>query len=58
MILSEVADTLIHTFVRISSSPKPTNDDVYLYACEVITLGLVWYGYHDACREGDGDPVL
>ena len=56
--LSEVVDALVHQFVRILSSPKPTSDDVYLYACEVITLRLVWYGYRDACREGDGDCVL
>ena len=56
MTLSEVADTLVSIFVCILS--KQTNDDVYLYAYEVITLGLVWYGYRDACREGDGDRVL
>lgn len=35
---------------------KPTNtstDEVYLYACDLLTLGLLWMCFHDAIREGD-----
>ena len=34
------------------------DDIVYVYATEVITLGIIWHGYHDAVREGDGDRIL
>ena len=33
-------------------------DGVYNYACEVMTLGLLWNCYHDAIREGDGDRIM
>ena len=33
-------------------------DAVYNYACEVMTLGLLWNCYHDAIREGDGDRIM
>ena len=31
---------------------------MFLYAREVLTLCLLWHGYHDAISEGDGDRVL
>lgn len=40
---------------------KPTNtstDEVYLYACDLLTLGLLWMCFHDAIREGDGARVM
>ena len=33
-------------------------DSVFNYACEVMTLGLLWNCYHDAIQEGDGDRVM
>ena len=33
-------------------------DEVHEYACEVITLSLLWHAYHDAVKEGDGDRVI
>lgn len=38
--------------------PKESRDRVMQYASEVITLGLIWMGYHDAICEGDGDRVM
>lgn len=34
------------------------SDQVNLYAMEVLTLGLLWHGFHDASREGDGERIL
>ncbi len=28
-------------------------DGVYVYATDLLSLGLVWHGLHDAIREGD-----
>ena len=33
-------------------------DSVYQYALEVLTLGILWHGFHDATKEGDGHRVL
>lgn len=34
------------------------DDSVYTYATDFLTLGLLWHGYHDAMRSGDGDRIL
>ena len=31
------------------------SDSVFVYA---LTLGLLWMGFHDAIREGDGERVI
>jgi len=28
------------------------------YAIELISLGLIWHGFHDSVKEGDGDRIL
>lgn len=33
-------------------------DEVYTYACETMLMGLLWYGFKDAIREGDGPAVM
>lgn len=33
-------------------------DGVYLYATELLSLGLLWHGFHDAIKEGDGERIL
>ena len=30
----------------------------FLYASEVLSLGLLWYGFHDAIKEADGERIL
>ena len=32
----------------------PKKDDVFRYACELVTLGLLYSAYSDAIKEGDG----
>ena len=47
------------TFTRIDDTePKSYEDKVYLYATEVLSLSLVWHGFHDAVKEADGDRIL
>ena len=31
---------------------------VYLYAVELLSLALLWHGFHDAIKEGDGERLL
>ena len=59
---SELAKVIVDKYVSIPNmtdkkAPDST-DTVYLYATEVITLGLLWHGFHDAIKEGDGDRIL
>ena len=60
--IKEVAEKIIEKFVHlpsVSSSEQTEFDDmVHLYATEVISLGLIWHGVHDAIKEGDGDRIL
>ena len=34
------------------------DDGIHVYATEVLSLCLIWHGFHDAIREGDGERVL
>ena len=57
-----VVDQLLDTFSTFLRSGT-TNDDlendgVLLYATEVLDLGLLYIGFHDAIREGDGERVI
>jgi len=38
--------------------PKETEDGVFLYASEILSLGLLWHGFHDAIREADGERII
>lgn len=39
------------------ATPDST-DGVFVYAKEVISLGLLWHGFHDAIKEADGERIL
>ena len=43
------------TAAPTSASPKST---ATLYTTDLLSLGLMWHGFHDAIREGDGDCIL
>ena len=69
-----VAKALVEKFVVISlppvepSSPSDdhessshlssTNDSVYAYAVDFLTMGLLWHGFHDSITHGDGDQIV
>ena len=40
------------------SEDTPKQDDVFRYACELLTLGLIYSEYSDAIKEGDGQRVF
>ena len=59
---SELAKAIVDKYVSIPNmtdkkAPDST-DTVYLHATEVITLGLLWHGFHDAIKEGDKERIL
>ena len=58
------ADKIVTRFVKISLSARSihnhtlANDSVYNYATDLLIMSLVWHGFHDAIREGDGNRIL
>jgi len=34
------------------------NDSVHSYAVDILTLGLLWFGFRDAVREGDANRIV
>ena len=61
--IRDLAVAIVDAYVSLPRSDDSTvlqacPDGVQLYASEVLSLGLLWFGYHDAIREGDGDRIL
>ena len=57
---TSLAKQIINAYVSIDVCDETplSSDGIYVYACEVLTLLLVWHNFHDAVREGDGDRVF
>lgn len=60
-----VAKDLIQRFVKVSllcDQPLPREvtctNFVHAYAVDFLTIGLLWQGYHNAIRCGDGNRIL
>lgn len=54
-----LAKEIIVHFLYLDPNVKVNNcDKKCLYVMQVLTLGLIWHGFDDAVREGDGDSVL
>lgn len=59
--VSDLSKVIVATFVHLtkSDSDDPGSEDlVHLYAKELLSLCLLWHGYHDSIREGDGERIL
>ena len=67
--VAELSKEIVETYLNIKIPTKPSTgtgsetngvckDEIFLYAREVLSLCLLWHGYHDAISEGDGDRVL
>ena len=58
--LVELANEIVKRYVKIlnESTNNAAGDEVHTYACEVISLGLLWFNYVDATWEGDGGRVM
>lgn len=58
----ELAASIVTNYVclpRVNGEEAETCDDkVYVYATELLSLGLLWHAFHDAVKEGDGDRIL
>ena len=56
-----IAKSVINLFVNLQpclEKASKLDDGVQAYAKELLTLGLIWHGFHDACKEGDGNRIL
>ena len=59
---SELAQLLVANYLLLpaesdTEEKSQCEDKVFLYACETLTLGLLWHGYYDAIKESDGDGI-
>ena len=59
----DLASATAVNFVRFpqttsSQMPATCEDGLHLYAVELLTLSLLWYGFHDAVKEGDGERIV
>ena len=60
-VAAQVVDTHVDLSVQLSkdgSVQAKASDTVYSYACETLSLGLLYMEFRDAIKEGDGDRVL
>ena len=53
---------MTNSFVKIDvpgqSKHERIKDGPYNYATDLITMLLVWHGFHDSVKESDGDRIL
>lgn len=59
----DVATKIVDDNVDLSTSfysdtEDVTTDGVHTYACEILSLGLLYLEFRDAIKEGDGDRVM
>ena len=62
----ETATQIVGENVDLSTNLSPENasgheistDNVYAYACEVLSLGLLYFEFRDAIKEGDGERII
>ena len=57
MSLGQLSDKVVEKYIHLIDC-KSSKDRVHTYACELMTLGLLWRNYYDSVREGDGMRVL
>ena len=61
-----LADAIVVNYVQLPSATLRSThnqspvckDRVHLYAMDLLSLSLIWHGFHDAIREGDGERIL
>ena len=58
-----VADAIINKYVKVSIPSdevvdKSIQDSVYAYATDYLTMALLWHGFHDAIKMGDGNRIM
>ena len=59
--VSELANDIFYNFIDLPSifsgkdDVTTSEDGVFTYAMELLTLSWQWHVFHDAIREGDGE---
>jgi len=56
-----VADFVVQNYVRIGlpeSSDAISDNSVYNYTLDLMGVGMMWLGFHDAIREGDEERII
>ena len=57
--IESMSDSNQTTAASQASNTSPLHTSTAnLYAIDLVTLGLLWHGFHDAIKEGDGDHIL
>ena len=59
---NDIAKSLVRKCIKIDlfsrTTEIPPKGTDYSYAVDIMSLGLLWHGFHDAVREGDGDRII
>lgn len=58
--INALASTISEKFLQpiFFGKDELSIDGVHTYACELLLMGLLCYGFKDAIREGDGPAVM
>ena len=58
-VASQVVQQHVDLSVQFSDGKQHKEPDtVYVYACELLSLGLLYFEFKDAVKEGDGDRLF
>ena len=57
-IVEETIDLSTTFSTDIDDTPSTMMDHILEYACEVISLGLLFFNYRDDVQKGDGERAL
>ena len=54
--VDSTAAEIVDRFIKMNCGENDDviDDCIYLYGCDFLTLGMLWIGFHDSTREGDG----
>ena len=59
-----VAKKVVNKFIKLTITGQNEhthihiNDGAYNYATDLLIMLLVWHGFHNSVKEGDGDRIL
>lgn len=57
----DVAKQVVSKYITLSlpnSTASTYKGSAYGYGLDILNLGLMWHGFHDAVREGDGERII
>lgn len=57
-VTKQIVDKYVDLAIQYDSDKSTADDTVYSYACETLSLGLLFLEFQDGIREGDGDRIL